>query len=185
MTDLSPQVRKILLIVGGGIAAYKAADLCSKLAQGGFAVRVVQTASSLKFVGPATFAALSGHPVATGIWDPAHPLGAHIELTDGIDAMVVAPATANLLCGFATGRGDDLATAAYLQNRAPVLLAPAMSDAMWNQPSVRRNVETLLGDGCHFVGPEEGWLSCRRRGTGRMSEPASIVRALRGLVEIP
>ena len=172
----------VLLVVGGGIAAYKAADLCSKLSQGGFVVRVVMTASATKFVGQATFAALSGRPVASGVWDPTHPLGPHIELTDGIAAMIVAPATANLLFGFAQGRADDLATTAYLQNRSPVLLAPAMSDAMWNQPSVQRNVRALRADGCHLVGPEEGWLSCRKRGTGRMSEPATILRSLRGLL---
>jgi len=170
---------KIVLGIAGGIAAYKAADLCSKLAQAGFHVQVVMTDGALEFIGQSTLAALSGRPVATKSFDPRFPLGTHIELVQNIDAFVVAPATASVLSNFARGSADDLLGTMYLQNTAPVLLAPAMSDAMWHQPSVQRNVATLIADGCRMIGPEKGWLSCRVQGVGRMSEPAKIVEAVR------
>jgi len=167
--------KRILLGIAGGIAAYKSADLCSKLAQAGHQVQVVMTEGASHFIGEATLAALSGRGVATQLFDPRFAFGAHIELAVGLDAFVVAPATASLLSRFARGSSDDLLSTLYLQNTAPVLLAPAMSDPMWGQPSVQRNVEILRKDGCHFVGPEKGWLSCRVQGTGRMSEPAKII----------
>ncbi|MEL6104400.1 MAG: flavoprotein [Planctomycetota bacterium] len=168
---------RILLAVGGGIAAYKVATVCSRLAQAGHAVQAVMTESATQFLGAATLAALSGRPVPAGSFDNRHPLGAHIELADSIDLMIVAPATANLIAKFAGGMADDLVSTLYLQNVAPVLLAPAMSDPMWTKPSVQRNVTRLREDGCHFVGPESGWLSCRVMGMGRMSEPDAIVDA--------
>ena len=176
----SPAVpRRILLAVGGGIAAYKSAVVCSRLVQNGYDVRVAMTESSKNFIGVATMSALSGKPVASGSFDSAQfPLGAHIELAKDVDLLVVAPATANLLGKFAQGIADDLVSTLYLQVDCPVLLAPAMSDPMWNKPAVQRNVETLRADCCHFVGPESGWLSCRVRGEGRMSEPDSIVEAI-------
>lgn len=174
-------VKRILLGVAGGIAAYKAADLCSKLAQAGHVVQVVMTEGASHFIGEATLAALSGRPVATRVFDPRFPLGAHIELAVDLDLFVIAPATASMLARMAHGTADDLLSTLYLQNTAPVLLAPAMSDPMWNQPSVQRNVEILRGDGCRFVGPEKGWLSCRVQGTGRMSEPAKIVDQIHAL----
>ncbi|MCC9657629.1 flavoprotein [Rhodopirellula halodulae] len=174
--------RRILLAIGGGIAAYKAADLCSKMAQAGYQVQVVTTHAATKFIGDATLAALSGRPVVHDGFDSRFPLGSHIELTRGIDAMVVAPATANLLSEFANGAASDLIGTLYLQNTRPVLLAPAMSDPMWNHPAVQRNIATLREDGCHFIGPEDGWLSCRVKGTGRMSEPADILCALESIL---
>src|SRR6056297_3530122 len=171
--------RRILLAVGGGIAAYKAAMLCSRLAQDGHDVSVAMTQSSQQFIGSATLAALSGKPVSDHVFDGERfPLGAHIELAQQAELMVVAPATANLLAKFATGVADDLISTLYLQVTCPVLLAPAMSDPMWSKPAVRRNIDTLRGDGCFVVGPESGWLSCRVRGQGRMSEPESIVSAI-------
>jgi len=171
--------RRILLAVGGGIAAYKAAMVCSRLAQDGHSVSVAMTQSAKQFIGIATLAALSGKPVVEDVFDAARfPLGPHIELARDVQLMVVAPATANLLAKFATGVADDLISTLYLQVTCPVLLAPAMSDPMWNKPAVRRNLATLRGDGCLVIGPESGWLSCRVRGEGRMSEPDAIVAAI-------
>ena len=170
-----PQRSRVTLAVGGGIAAYKVAALCSRLVQAGVDVRVAMTASATEFVGPATFAALSGKPVATGSFDSSKwPLGPHIELADDAQLLIVAPATANLLGQFAHGLATDLVATLYLQVSCPILLAPAMSQAMWAKPSVQRNIETLRQDGCHFIGPDAGWLSCRQQGSGRMSEPEAI-----------
>ncbi|TWT75193.1 flavoprotein [Allorhodopirellula solitaria] len=177
----APSPKRILLGITGGIAAYKSADLCSKLAQAGYHVQVVMTAGALEFIGEATLAALSGRPVVTRGFDAGFPLGPHIELARQLDAFVVAPATAATLSHFAHGAADDLLSTLYLQNTAPVVLAPAMSDPMWNQASVQRNVEILRGDGCHLIGPEKGWLSCRVQGTGRMSEPAKIISEINAL----
>lgn len=179
----------VVLAVGGGIAAYKSAALCSRLVQSGYEVRVAMTASATEFVGPATFAALSGQAVATGSFAPDQwPLGPHIELAGGArrtdaDLLVVAPATANLLGQFAYGIATDLVTTLYLQVACPVLLAPAMSQVMWAKPAVQRNIQQLRDDGCHFVGPEQGWLSCRQSGSGRMSEPEAIAQACDTLLQ--
>ncbi|MGB7345030.1 MAG: flavoprotein [Pirellulaceae bacterium] len=172
----------ILLAVGGGIAAYKSAMLCSRLVQAGHDVRTAMTRSATQFVGPATLCALSGKPVATEIFQTQYPLGAHIELAADLQLMIIAPATANLLAKFASGVADDLVSTLYLQATCPVLLAPAMSQAMWEKPSVQRNVSQLQKDGCHFVGPDSGWLSCRVKGAGRMSEPDQIVAAAESLL---
>lgn len=180
--SIEPPAKKVLLGIAGGIAAYKAADLCSKLAQTGYQVQVVMTRGALEFIGEATLAALSGRPVATQSFDARFPLGPHIELARDVDVFVVAPATAATLARLAQGLADDLLSTLYLQNTAPVVLAPAMSDPMWSKPSVQRNVDILRGDGCHVVGPEKGWLSCRVQGTGRMSEPAKIIAEINVLI---
>jgi phosphopantothenoylcysteine decarboxylase/phosphopantothenate--cysteine ligase len=179
---MSQPGRAIVLAVGGGIAAYKSAFLCSRLVQCGHEVRVAMTRSATEFIGTATLAALSGKPVVIELFDSKHPLGSHIELADEIDLMVVAPTTANLLSKFAGGRADDLVSTLYLQVACPVLLAPAMSEPMWSKPAVRRNVDQLREDGCHFVGPASGWLSCRVSGEGRMSEPDDILAAAEELL---
>lgn len=173
---------KVLLAIGGGIAAYKSAILCSRLAQSGHDVHVAMTSAATHFVGPATLAALSSHPVATDTFDSRYPLGAHIEMALGCDLMIVAPATADLMAKFAHGGGDDLVSLLYLQIECPVLVVPAMSGAMWSKPSVQRNVAQIRDDGCHFCGPESGWLSCRKSGEGRMSEPDQILEAARPLI---
>ena len=173
----------ILLAVGGGIAAYKSAILCSRLAQNGCEVRTAMTHAAQQFIGAPTFAALSGNAVAVDTFDPTYPLGVHIELARDLDLMIVAPATANLLAKFAGGVADDLVSTLYLQVECPVLLAPAMSTAMWGKPSVQRNVRQLAKDGCQFVGPESGWLSCRERGEGRMSEPETILEIARSQLQ--
>jgi phosphopantothenoylcysteine decarboxylase/phosphopantothenate--cysteine ligase len=182
---MSDDRRVILLAIGGGIAAYKSAFLCSRLAQLGHEVRVAMTESATQFIGVQTLAALSGRSVATDSFTPDHhPLGSHIEVAEAIDLMIVAPATANLLSKFAGGLADDLVSTLYLQRQSPVLLAPAMSNAMWSKPAVERNVAQLREDGCHLIGPAEGWLSCRVKGEGRMSEPDEILSAARSLLGI-
>jgi phosphopantothenoylcysteine decarboxylase/phosphopantothenate--cysteine ligase len=179
---MSDSRRAIVLAVGGGIAAYKSAFLCSRLVQSGHEVRVALTKSALNFVGMSTFSALSGQSVATEVFQPEqHPLGAHIELAQGCDLMIVAPATANVMSRFALGQADDLISTLYLQLTSPVLLAPAMSESMWKKAAVQRNVARLREDGCHFVGPSSGWLSCRVSGDGRMSEPNEILEAAEAL----
>lgn len=170
------RVKRILLGVGGGIAAYKAATLVSRLAQRGHHVQVAMTPASAAFIGPSTLAALSGRPVASEMFAPeCWPLGPHIELAADIDLMVVAPATADLMARFALGIADNLVAALYLQRECPVLIAPAMSASMWGKPSVQRNVAQLQADGVRMIGPEEGWLSCRQKGAGRMAEPETIL----------
>ena len=176
---MSENGRAILLAVGGGVAAYKSAYLCSRLVQAGHDVRTAMTRSATQFLGPATLAALSGKPVATGVFDSdTHPLGPHIELAQDLDLIIVAPTTANLMAKFANGIADDLISTVYLQATCPVFLAPAMSTAMWEKPSVQRNVAQLQADGCQLIGPEAGWLSCRQKGSGRMSEPDQIIDAI-------
>lgn len=165
------------LIVGvtGGIAAFKTAALVSSLVQKGHGVSVVMTRSARKFIGPATFRALTGRPVATDIFERGQfPLGAHIELAEKAQLMVVAPASADFLAKAACGLADDLLSTLVLSFDGPLVVAPAMNAAMWAKPAVQRNVKTLRGDGVHIVDPQEGWQSCRRTGMGRMAEPNEI-----------
>lgn len=171
--------REIVLGVSGGIAAFKAAALTSALVQEGAGVTAVLTRNARRFVGPATFAALTGRPVAGRSFDPRYPLGAHIELAARADVVVVAPATADLLAKAAQGAADDLLTTLLLCAECPVLLAPAMNAAMWAKPAVRRNVDRLAADGVTIIQPGTGWLSCRQRGAGRMAEPDEIAVAVR------
>ena len=146
-------------------------------------VTVVMTRSARRFVGPATFTALTGRPVPRGVFAPNQtPLGAHIELAERADLICVAPATANVLAKAAHGLGDDLLSTLLLTSSAPILFAPAMNCDMWDKPPVQRNLETLRSDGHHFVGPEEGWLSCRKQGPGRMSEPEAILAQIKALL---
>ncbi|GAB5402535.1 MAG: phosphopantothenoylcysteine decarboxylase [Aureliella sp.] len=175
--------RKVVVGVGGGIAAFKTAGLVSKLVQSGHAVDTVLTNSATQFIGPATFTALCGRAAVTDTHDQRFPLGPHIELADGTDLLIVAPATARLIASFALGLADDLLATLYLACRCPVLVAPAMNSAMWDAPSVQRNIETLQSDGVHFVGPDSGWLSCRQHGSGRMSDPEAIRDAAEKLLK--
>jgi phosphopantothenoylcysteine decarboxylase/phosphopantothenate--cysteine ligase len=167
--------REVLIGVSGGIAAFKTAVLVSQLVQSGVAVSVVMTAAATEFVGPATFAALTGRPVAQSIFDDAHPLGAHITLAERVDLLCVAPATANFLAKAAHGIADDLLSTLYLSFDGPILFAPAMNSQMWEKASVQRNVAQLGRDGVKFVAPESGWLSCRQTGIGRMATPEMIL----------
>lgn len=167
--------RELVIGVCGGIAAYKTAALVSQLVQAGAGVSVVMTKSAREFVGPATFAALTGRPVLEEIFDPQHyPLGVHIELAAKAQVLCVAPATANLLAKAAGGFADDLLSTLLLAFKGRVLLAPAMNNEMWVHPAVQRNVALLRQDGLTIIDPEEGWLSCRTRGVGRMAAPERI-----------
>ncbi len=174
--------REIIIGVSGGIAAYKSAMLVSQLVQTGAGVSVVMTATAREFIGPATFTALTSRPVLEHTFDPRFPLGSHIELAERGELLCIAPATANLLAKAAHGMADDLLSTLLLSFTGPVLIAPAMNCEMWEKPSVQRNVAQLRADGVHFVDPEEGWLSCRRKGVGRMAAPEKILAAIEGLL---
>lgn len=175
--------KRILIGVSGGIAAYKACTVVSRLAQAGADITVLMTDAATKFVTPLTFQALSGRPVYTSQWQhsEAHD-PQHIALADRCDAALIAPCTMDMMAKLATGRTDDviaLVLSAIDRSRTPVLLAPAMNDAMWNQASTKRNAATLEEDGFTLVGPGTGWQACRHIGTGRMVEPEDLVEALR------
>lgn len=178
--------KRVLVGVTGGIAAYKAATLVSRLVQAGAGVTVVVTPAATRFVTPLTFQALSGRPVYTTPWEHIESQDPqHISLADALDAAVVAPCTMDCLARLATGRADDvvsLVLSAVERSRTPVLLAPAMNASMWAQPATQRNVATLAADGYRFIGPAEGWQACRRVGPGRMSEPEEIFAAVRDLL---
>ena len=170
---------KILVGVSGGIAAFKSAALVSKLAQHGFEVQVILTHAATAFVTPQTFSALSGKPVATELFDPRYPLGAHIELAQQNTALCIAPASADVIGKLANGIADDLLSTLYLCFTGPVYLAPAMNSEMWSKPSVQRNVKQLTEDGVEMIAPGEGWLSCRQQGVGRMAEAEEIFEFLK------
>lgn len=175
--------RRIVMGVCGGIAAYKVADLVSKLAQGGTGVTVAMTPEAQQFVAPLTFQALSGKPVYTDIFTlPQSSDPQHIRVTEEADLMIVAPATAHMLAKVASGLCDDIVSLLICAAACPVLFAPAMNNRMWENAIVRHNVARLKAFGYHFVGPEEGWLACRSVGPGRMSEPAAILEAATALL---
>ena len=168
----------IILAVTGGIAAFKSAALTSQLVQRGHQVRVVMTSSAEQFVGRPTFRALTGQRVVTDLYDPEFSLGAHIELARHYDVLCVAPATANFMGKAAQGIADDLLTTLYLCFTKRVVIAPAMNVEMWNHRAVQRNLQQLVDDGVEIIEPQEGWLSCRVEGKGRMAEPAQILEQL-------
>lgn len=171
--------KKVLLGISGGVAAYKAAMVASRLVQDGFDVQTVMTNSSKHFIGEATFAALTGKSVVTNMFDSAFPLGPHIELARDYDLLCIAPATANIVGKMANGISDDLLSTLYLCFTGTVLAAPAMNCEMWDAASVQRNIAKIEKDGVKLIGPGEGWLSCRVKGKGRMSEPDEIVEAIK------
>ena len=170
--------REILIGVCGGVSAYKTAALVSRLVQDGHGVTVVMTLSAKRFIGPATFRALTGRDVVRDLFDPRFPLGAHIELARSADLLCVAPATANLMAKAANGMADDLLSTLLLSFNGPKLLAPAMNTEMWANVAVQRNVEQLKVDGYQFIGPDSGWLSCRDKGAGRMAETEDIRKVI-------
>jgi phosphopantothenoylcysteine decarboxylase/phosphopantothenate--cysteine ligase len=175
---------RILLGVGAGIAAYKSALLLRLLTEAGHEVRVVPTRASLAFVGTATWEALSGRPVTTEVFENV-PGVEHVRLGKEADLVVVAPATADLLARAATGRADDLLTAALLTARCPVLVAPAMHTEMWEHPATQANVATLRARGVHVLDPAVGRLTGADSGAGRLPEPEAIAAAALALVERP
>lgn len=172
--------KEIVVGVTGGIASYKTADLVSKLVQRGQAVTVVMTEAATRFVGPATFAALTGRPVVTSGFDASFPLGPHIELAQRASLLCIAPATANFLAEAANGMGTNVLSTLYLCFQGTVVMAPAMNAEMWAKPAVQRNVTQLSDDGVRLIGPGQGWLSCRVSGVGRMAEVAEILKACEG-----
>ncbi|MDA7951650.1 MAG: phosphopantothenoylcysteine decarboxylase [Pirellulaceae bacterium] len=174
----------ILLGITGGIAAYKSAEIASLMVKAGHSVQTVMTESAFEFIGPATFAALTAKPVVSSLFEstPGYPLGAHIELVEKVDLFCIAPTTANLLAKISHGLADDLLSTLCLTYTGKLLLAPAMNCEMWEKRVVQRNIAQLKEDGYYFVGPEDGWLSCRKTGTGRMAEPATVFKAVTDLL---
>lgn len=172
-------MKRVLLIVGGGIAAYKACELVRLLRKREIAVRCVLTEAGAQVVTPMTLAALSEQPVHTSLWDlkDEAEMG-HIQLSREADLVVVAPATADLIAKMANGIAGDLATTLLLATDKPVLAVPAMNVRMWLHPATRRNVATLKGDGITVMTPNEGPMACGEYGPGRLPEPESIVAAI-------
>lgn len=176
--------KEVLLGVCGGVAAYKAAELCSRLVQSGARVSVIMTESARQFIGAVTFEALTNRPVYSHPFQAAeHYQGEHIGLARRASLMIIAPATAQTLARLAHGMADDLMSTTALVMTAPILLAPAMNCDMWNKPAVQRNLQQLQDDGFHLVGPNEGWLSCGQLGPGRMAEPREILAVAEALLK--
>ncbi len=169
--------RRVVLGVSGGIAAYKAIEVCRRMVDAGAHVAPVLTEGALRFVGAATFSALASEPAQTSLFDEPHPIP-HTRLGQGADVIVVAPATARLLSDYATGRSGDLLTATLLATRAPVVVAPAMHTEMWEHPALQDNLAVLRRRGVVVVDPEEGRLAGGDVGAGRLADPATIVAAV-------
>ncbi|HVF08040.1 MAG TPA: bifunctional phosphopantothenoylcysteine decarboxylase/phosphopantothenate--cysteine ligase CoaBC, partial [Actinomycetota bacterium] len=173
--------RRVLLGVTGGIAAYKSAHLARLLTADDMQVTVIMTEAATRFVGPDTFAALTGRPVHTSLWErPGEVL--HVRLAHEAELVVVAPATANLLASIAAGLADDLLSSTLLEFGGPVLVAPAMHTGMWEHPATRATVATLRERGVRFVGPATGPLAHGDEGIGRMAEPDDIADAARAIL---
>ena len=168
--------RVITVGICGSIAAYKVATVVRRLRGEEADVFVLMTPAATRFVGTATFRALSHHPVITDMWDPHSPWDEpHVALGERTDLYLIAPATADMLARLAAGLGDDVVCATALATRAPLMVAPAMSDQMANSAPVRENLERLRARGVHVVGPDRGPLASGKVGLGRMAEPETIV----------
>ncbi|NNE41692.1 MAG: bifunctional phosphopantothenoylcysteine decarboxylase/phosphopantothenate--cysteine ligase CoaBC [Marinicaulis sp.] len=171
--------RKILLIIGGGVAAYKALELIRELSRRGVRSRVILTKAGAEFITPLSAASLSGDKCYTELFDlTSEAEMGHIELSRSADLVVVAPATADLMAKTANGFANDLASTTLLATDKPVMFAPAMNVRMWNHPATQRNLKTLADDGALIVGPEKGDMACGEFGYGRMAEPAAIADAV-------
>jgi phosphopantothenoylcysteine decarboxylase/phosphopantothenate--cysteine ligase len=180
------KAREIIVAVCGGIAAYKVADVVSKLVQLGAGVSVVMTNEAQRFITPLTFEALSGRKVRTNTFylvDTSDPQ--HIGLTERADLMLVAPATSNIIAKVAHGICDELVSLMIAASACPVVFAPAMNNRMWDHPIAQENVRKLNSIGYRFIGPEPGWLACRNVGQGRLSEPQTIVEEVKAMLETP
>ena len=177
--------KNLLLIIGGGIAAYKCLDFIRRLRERGARVRCVMSDAAQQFVTPMSVGAISGETVFTNIWDrDAEQDIGHIRLAREADLIIVAPATADLMGKMANGLANDLASTVLLAATVPVLFAPAMNPAMWDHPATQRNVETLEGDGISFVGPNAGEMAeSNEAGVGRMAEPMEIVHAVEDMLD--
>ena len=173
------QGKNILLIIAGGIAAYKSLELIRRLRDAGAAVTPVMTKSAHEFVTPMSVSALAGRAVHQDLFDlTTEAEMGHIQLSRSADLVVVAPATADLMAKMATGLANDLASTLLLATDTPVLIAPAMNVRMWDHPATQRNIATLTADGISFVGPNSGDMACGEYGAGRMAEPAEILAAI-------
>jgi len=173
------QIKKLLLGITGGIAAYKAAELVRLLVKQGIEVQVVMTKSACEFITPLTLQALSGRPVFTNMWDSSIDNGmAHIELSRHADAILIAPASANFLSKLVHGSADDLLSTLCLAKDCPLIVAPAMNKQMWENPATQRNIQQLKADGISVIGPDAGEQACGEIGLGRMLEPAQILASL-------
>ena len=171
--------KRVLLVIGGGIAAYKALDLIRRLRERGVAVTPVLTKAGAEFVTPLSVSALAGAKVHEALFDlTAEAEMGHIQLSRSADLIVVAPATADLMAKAAQGRADDLASTLLLATDTPILMAPAMNVRMWQHKATQRNLAQLLADGVRFIGPNEGDMACGEFGPGRMAEPLEIVAAI-------
>ncbi|NVN41205.1 bifunctional phosphopantothenoylcysteine decarboxylase/phosphopantothenate--cysteine ligase CoaBC, partial [Ameyamaea chiangmaiensis] len=175
--------RRVLLIVAGGIAAYKALELIRLVTGQGGSVQCVLTEAGARFVTPLSLQALSGAEVRTDLFSLSleSEMG-HIALSRAADLLVVCPATADLMAAMATGRAHDLATTLLLATDTPVLIAPAMNVRMWDHPATQANLATLKARGVHVVGPDEGVMACNEFGFGRLSEPPAIVAQIASLL---
>ena len=179
MTAIPMSRARILLVISGGIAAYKSLELIRRLRDRGATVRVVMTAAAQQFISPLSAATLSGQPIRDDLFSLTDEAAiGHIELSRAADLVVVAPASANILARMAAGLADDLATTLLLATDKRVLAAPAMNVRMWLHPATRRNLDRLKDDGVLFVGPESGPMACGEFGPGRMAEPPAIVEAI-------
>lgn len=173
--------KRILLIIGGGIAAFKSLDLIRRLREQGASVTPVLTGAAEEFVTPLSVSALAGQKVFRDLFDLTDEAEmGHIELSRSVDLIVVAPATADLMAKMAQGHANDLASTLLLATDTPVLIAPAMNVRMWEHPATQRNSAILQADGIRFVGPNEGDMACGEHGPGRMAEPLEIVAAIEG-----
>jgi phosphopantothenoylcysteine decarboxylase/phosphopantothenate--cysteine ligase len=179
-------VALIALGVTGGVGAYKAVEVCRGLQKRGHDVVAVMTRAAARFVGPVTFEAITKRPVITSQWRPGMNADIeHIAIADGIDLLLVAPCTANVIGKFANGIADDFLSSLYLATKAPVLIAPAMNVNMLAHDAVQRNLQTLTARGVRVVEPGEGYLACGWIGKGRLAEPAEIVEAAAAIVDPP
>lgn len=175
--------KQVVLGVTGGIAAYKACELCSRLRKAGAEVFVVMTGNACEFVAPLTFETLSNHPVVTDTFRrPETWEVEHVALAKRADIFVIAPATANICAKYAHGIADDMLSTTLLATRAPVLIAPAMNTGMWENKATQENMACLAQRGVHFIGPDGGFLACGDSGAGRMSEPKDIFAAIEAIL---
>ena len=184
-TPIPPEIRgaRVAMLVAGGVAAYKLVDLASALTQSGCEVRVAMTASATRFVGPPSFEGVTGRPVMTGLWEQAGQADSpepHVALGDWAQLILLAPATANVLARVARGQSDDIVTATVLAARCPVVVAPAMNDAMWAKPAVQENVTLLRQRGMFIVQPASGHLASGHSGPGRLADSATILHSMAG-----
>jgi phosphopantothenoylcysteine decarboxylase/phosphopantothenate--cysteine ligase len=184
VTPIPKELRglRIALLVAGGIAAYKLVDLASALTQAGSQVRAAMTPSAARFVGAPSFRGVTGNQVLTGLWAPDGAPEPHVFLGDWAQVVLLAPATANIIGRIANGQSDDIVTATVLASRSPVVVAPAMNDAMWSKQAVQDNIATLRKRGMIVVEPESGHLASGHVGTGRLADPAHLLAAMASAV---